>query len=130
MTNGDNGFRLTGEVERAVAQENDWPESRSEEHTLAKINPATLHAYTGVYLFGGQFKFIIAQKSGTLYVQYAPFGEEPQELLPESDTHFFMTSQPFVIDFQKESDGSIRKAKVQNGPQHFDGEKILEAPRQ
>jgi len=41
-----------------------------------------------------------------------------------------MTSQPFVIDFQKESDGSIRKAKVQNGPQHFDGEKILEAPRQ
>ncbi len=109
---GDNGFRLTGEVERAVAQENDWPESRSEEHTLAKINPATLHAYTGVYLFGGQFKFIIAQKSGTLYVQYAPFGEEPQELLPESDTNFFMTSQPFVIDFQKESDGSIRKAKA------------------
>jgi CubicO group peptidase (beta-lactamase class C family) len=129
MTDGASGLRLIGEIQRAVAQEYDWPDGRLEEHTLAKIDSAALRAYTGVYLFGGLFKFIITQDNGKLYVQYPPFGDKPQELLPESDTRFFMTSQPVVIDFQREGEGSIANAKVRNGPEQLDGEKIAEAPR-
>jgi CubicO group peptidase (beta-lactamase class C family) len=129
MTNGDNGLRLINEIQRAVAQEYNWPDDRVEEHTLAKIAPAALGAYTGVYLFGGLFKFVITQDNGKLYVQYAPFGDKPEELLAESETRFFMTSQPVVIDFQKEADGSIKKAKVRNGPEQLEGEKISDAPR-
>jgi hypothetical protein len=82
-----------------------------------------------VYLFGGQFQFTITQTSGKLYVQYGSFGEQPQELLAESDTRFFIMSHPFLIDFQKEADESIKKAKARNGPEELDGEKISEAPR-
>jgi CubicO group peptidase (beta-lactamase class C family) len=127
-TNGDSGFRLTSEIQRAVAQEYDWPDGRVEEHALVQIDPADLRVYTGLYLFGGLFKFTITQQNGKLYVQYSEFGEEPQELFAESDTRFFMTSHPVVIDFQKESDGSIKKAKIRNGPEQLDGEKTSEAP--
>jgi CubicO group peptidase (beta-lactamase class C family) len=129
MTDGVGGLRLIGEIQRAVAQEYNWPDDRMEEHTLAKIVPSALRAYTGVYLFGGLFKFIITQDEGKLYVQYGPFGDNPQELFAESDTRFFMTSQPVVIDFQKEADGSIKKARVRNGAEELDGERISEAPR-
>ena len=128
MTNGDSGLRLIGEIQRAVAQEYGWPDGRVEEHTLAKIDAASLRAYTGVYLFKGLFRFTITQDKGKLYLQYGAFGEEPQELFAESDTRFFITSQPFVVDFQKETDGSIKKAKARNGPEQLDGEKISEAP--
>jgi CubicO group peptidase (beta-lactamase class C family) len=127
MTNGESGLPLIGEIQRAVAQEYGWPDGRVEEHTLAKIDPASLPIYTGVYLFGGQFQFTITQNSGKLYVQYRSFGEQPQELLAESDTRFFIMSHPFLIDFQKEADGSIKKAKARNGPEELDGEKISEA---
>ena len=124
MTNGDNGLALIGEIQRGVSQEYGWSDSRPEEHTLAKIDPATLRAYTGMYLFGGLFRFTITQKNGALYAYYPPFGNEPQELLPESDVRFFMTSHPVVFDFQKESDGSIRRAQVRNGSEKLEGEKI------
>jgi CubicO group peptidase (beta-lactamase class C family) len=129
MTNSDSGLRLIGEIQRAVAQEYGWPDCQAEEHTLTKIDPPTLRAYTGMYLFAGQFKFTITQSDGKLYVQYPPFGDDPQELFPESDTRFFMTSQPVVIDFKKESDGSIKKANARYGAQLVEGQKISEAPR-
>jgi CubicO group peptidase (beta-lactamase class C family) len=128
MTNSDGGLPLTLEIQRAVAQEYGWPDGRAEEHTLAKIDPQTLRAYTGVYLFGGLFKFTITELNGKLYVQYPVFGDKPQELYAESDTRFFMTSEPVVIDFQREAGGSIKKAKVRNGSEHLEGEKISEAP--
>jgi CubicO group peptidase (beta-lactamase class C family) len=110
MTNGDGGLRLIGEIQRAVAQEYDWPDGRAEQHTLAAtINPAALGAYTGVYLFSGLFQFTITQQNGKLYVQYPPFGDAPQELLAESETRFFMTSQPVVLTSKKKrTDRSIR----------------------
>jgi hypothetical protein len=62
-------------------------------------------------------------------LQYGAFGKDPQELLAESDTRFFVTNAPFVVNFQKETDGSIKKAKARNGPEELDGEKISENPR-
>ena len=129
ITNGDSGLGLIGEIQRAVAQEYGWPDGRVEEHTLAKIDSASLRAYTGVYLFEGQFKFTITQDKGKLYLQYGAFGKDPQELLAESDTRFFLINAPFVVDFQKETDGSIKKAKARNGPEPLDGVKISEVPR-
>jgi CubicO group peptidase (beta-lactamase class C family) len=127
MTDGERGLGLIGEIQRAIAQEYGWADGRVEEHTLAKIAPADLRAYTGVFLFGGLFKFVITQDHGKLYVQYPAFGDKPNQLFAESDTRFFMTSAPVVIDFQKEADGSIKKAKIRNGPEQLDGERIAEA---
>ena len=81
MTNGDSGLRLIGEIQRAVAQEYGWPDGRVEEHTLAKIDPASLRAYTGVYLFKGLFRFTITQDKGKLYLQYGAFGRSLKNCL-------------------------------------------------
>jgi len=124
MTNGDGGLRLIGEIQRAVAQEYSWPDGRPQEHTVVKIDPSALRVLTGVYLFSGLFKFTVTENNGKLYVQYPPFGQEPLELLAESDNRFFTTSQPFVIEFQREADGSIKRAKARNGPEDLEGEKI------
>jgi len=128
MTNGDGGLRLIGEIQRAVAQEYSWPDGRPQEHAVIKLDPKALRAFTGVYLFSGLFKFKVAEKSGKLYVQYPVFGDDPIELLPESETRFFTTEQPFVIEFQKEADESIKKAKAWNGPEDLEGEKISDTP--
>ncbi len=105
MTNGDGGLRLIGEIQRAVAQEYSWPDGRPQEHAVIKLDPETLRTFTGVYLFSGLFKIKVTEKSGKLYVQYPIFGDEPIELLPESETRFFTKEEPFVIEFQKGADG-------------------------
>jgi CubicO group peptidase (beta-lactamase class C family) len=128
MTNGDGGLRLIGEIQRGVAQEYSWPDGRPQVHAVIKVNPGTLHTFTGIYLFSGLFKVKVIEKSGKLYAQYPVFGDEPIELLPESQTRFFTKEQPFVIEFQKEADGSIRKAKAWNGPEDLAGEKISDSP--
>jgi len=37
-----------------------------------------------------------------------------------------MISVPFVVDFQRSPNGSVKRAKAQNGPEELDGEKIAE----
>jgi CubicO group peptidase (beta-lactamase class C family) len=128
MTNGEAGLRLIGEMQRAVAQEYSWPDGRPQEHAVIKLDPKTLQKFTGVYLFSGLFKFKVTEKFGRLYVQYPVFGDDPIELLPESEHRFFTTEQPFVIEFLEESDGSIKKAKAWNGPEEVHGEKISDTP--
>ncbi len=126
FADGDGGLRLIGEIQRAVAQEYSWPDGRPQEHAVIKLDPASLHTFTGVYLFGGLFKFKVTEKSGKLYVQYSVFGDEPLELLPESETRFFTTAAPFVIEFRKEADGSVKRAKAWHGPEDLEGEKVAD----
>lgn len=127
MTDGAGGQRLILEIQRAIAEEYGWPDGRMETHTLAKVGPAALRMYPGVYVFGGLFKMVITLDNGQLYLQYGPFGDKPQKLFPESETRFFMTSAPFLIDFQREADGSVKKAKGRNGAEEMDGVKITDA---
>jgi hypothetical protein len=129
MTNGPGGLSLALELERGVAQEYSWSDLRPQEHAVVNLNPTALRTFTGEYIFGGLFKFKITEKFGKLYVQYSVFGDKPIELHPESETRFFTTEAPFVIEFQKEADGSVKKAKSWNGPESLNGEKIADAPK-
>jgi CubicO group peptidase (beta-lactamase class C family) len=126
MTDGAGGLRLIGELQRAVAEEYKWPDGRVEVHSLVHVDPAVLRTYTGTYLFNGLFRLEVTLDNDQLYLQYGPFGDTPQKLFSESETKFFMTSVPFVVDFQRGPDGSVKRAKAQNGPEELDGEKIAE----
>ena len=90
------------------------------------MHPAVLRTYTGTYLFNGLFRLEVTSDNDQLYLQYEPFGDIPQKLFPESETRFFTTGVPFVVDFQREPDGSVKRAKARNGPEELDGEKIAE----
>ena len=112
MTDGAGGLRLIGELQRAVAEEYKWPDGRVETHSLADVDPSVLRRYTGVYLFSGHFKMQVTLDNGQLFLQYPLFGDKPQKLFPESETRFFITSAPFVIDFVLGTGGSVEKAKA------------------
>lgn len=129
MTNGPGGMGVILETERAVAEEYNWQDGRMETHSLAHVDPAVLRAYTGTYLFGGLFKMQVTLDSGQLYLQYGVFGDRPQRLFPESETKFFLTGAPFVIDFRREADGSVKKAMARNGPEELNGERIATTPQ-
>jgi CubicO group peptidase (beta-lactamase class C family) len=123
MTNSDNGGELSSEVLRAVAKEYSWPDFQSAERVLVKIDPALLPSYTGVYEVSGLGTQTVTAKDGKLYSKADPLGPEPQELLPESETRFFLLSQDLTFLFQKDERGTVSKLIIQGGSQTFEAKK-------
>jgi CubicO group peptidase (beta-lactamase class C family) len=124
MTNSDSGNELTEEIFRSVAKEYAWPDYKPVEHTLIKINPATFAAYPGIYEIQGIGKLTISMTSSGLQVQTDFFGPDPQDLLPESPTRFFVLAGDVIFTFQKDSQGAVTTLTVQAGPQTFEAKKI------
>jgi CubicO group peptidase (beta-lactamase class C family) len=124
MTNSDSGGELTQEIFRSVAKEYGWPDYHPTEHTLIKINPATFAAYPGTYEIPSVGKLTISMKPTGLYVQAEPFGPDPQELLPESPTQFFVLSGDITFTFQKDAEGAVTGLTLQAGAQTFAAKKI------
>jgi CubicO group peptidase (beta-lactamase class C family) len=124
MTNSDNGGELSSELLRAVAKEYSWPDFQPTERVTVKIDPALLPTYVGVYEISGLGKQTVTAKNGKLYLKADPLGPEPQELLPESDTRFFLLSQDFTFIFQKDETGPVSKLIIQGGSQTFEAKKL------
>jgi CubicO group peptidase (beta-lactamase class C family) len=125
MTNGDQGWNLLNEILRAVSKEYGWPDFQPQEHVLAKMDPALLPAYAGAYAVTGAEKpTLVTLKGSHLYVQTDALGPEPQELLPESDAQFFVTSAPLVFDFQKDEKSVITKMILHSDFQTVEAKKI------
>lgn len=125
MSNSDSGGELTQEIFRAVAKEYAWPDDKPVEHTLIKINPATFATYPGTYEIPDIGKLTVTFKSPSLYVQADPFGPDPQELLPESPTQFFVLSGDVTFTFHKDSEGAITGLTLHAGSQTFEAKKVL-----
>jgi CubicO group peptidase (beta-lactamase class C family) len=124
MTNSDSGGEVTEEIFRAVAKEYAWPDYKPIEHVLIKINPAAFTSYPGTYEIPGIGKLTITLKSPSLYVAAEPFGPDPEELLPESSTQFFVLSGDITFTFHKDAQGAITGLTLQAGSQTFEAKKI------
>jgi len=124
MTNSDSGGELTEEIFRAVAKEYGWPDYHPAEHVLIKINPATLATYPGTYEIPSVGKLTISMKPTGLFVEAEPLGPEPQELLPESPTQFFVLSGDITFTFDKDTQGTITGLTLHAGTQTFEAKKI------
>lgn len=99
MTNGARGDELIGELMSSVAQEYGWPDFHPQEHALVRVSPTTMRAYAGSYRLPDGSRLVIALKHNRVYVQgLAP---DPQEILPESSTQFFMLSDQITLRFSK-----------------------------
>jgi CubicO group peptidase (beta-lactamase class C family) len=111
MTNSDNGSQLIFELLGAVAKEYQWPDFHPVERTVAKVDPAILLSYAGTYEAPGLDKVTVQAKDDKIYLHVAPFGPEPLELWPESETSFFSLvpgiNLPFV--FQRDERGAVSK---------------------
>jgi len=125
MTNGDQGWNLLNEVLRAVSKEYGWPDFQPQAHTLAKLDSSQLPAYAGRYeVAGAAAPTLVMVKGAHLYVQNEALGQEPEELLPESDAQFFVTSAPLVFDFQKDEKGVITKMILHSDFQTVEAKKV------
>lgn len=124
MTNSDSGDLLASEYLRAVAKEYNWPDFQPIERTVAKVDPAVFDAYAGSYEIPNMGGITVSTKDGRLYIQAGPLGSEPQELLPESDSKFFMLSRDVTFEFQKDEKGAVSKLIIHAGPQSLEARKL------
>jgi hypothetical protein len=110
MTNGDQGWNLLNEILRAVSKEYGWQDFHPQEHTLTRIDVSKFSGYAGKYEVAGADKpTIVTLRDTHLYVQTEALGPDPEELLAESDGHFFVVSAPLEFDFQRDEKGAVTK---------------------
>jgi CubicO group peptidase (beta-lactamase class C family) len=119
MTNANSGGAIIGEIERAVAREYAWPDFKPEQKTTVTVDPAKLSAYPGLYqtTAGDVVLIKVSLRHGRLYLQADPFGAEPVELFPESDSQFF-AKEGFSITLNRNEDGSVTTLTLHAGQVH------------
>jgi hypothetical protein len=124
MTNGDQGWNLLNEILRAVSAEYGWPDFKPEEHVLAKVDSSQLPTYVGRYDVAGSSSTLVTLRNAHLYVQNDAIGPEPEELLAESSTRFFVTSAPLVFDFRRNEQGNIAGVTIHTDFQTLEARKV------
>lgn len=106
MTNGEAGDPLVDEVLRSIAAEYGWPDYRVRERELAKVDPRIYESFAGAYQTKNTLLNVMAD-GGRLFVQAAPLGSERIELLPESDTKYFITIADMTFTFVRDESGKV-----------------------
>lgn len=122
MTNGENGDKLIGEVMRSMSREYGWSEYKATEKAVVQVDPGVYKAYVGEYSIG-QAKALVTTDAGRLFIQAAPLGPAPIELLPHTATSYFMIDSDFVIDFDKDQAGEMG-ARVRFGERVMNAKKV------
>jgi CubicO group peptidase (beta-lactamase class C family) len=119
MTNANSGGAIIGEIRRAVAQESAWPDFKPEQRAAVSVDPAALSAYPGLYqtTAGDAILIKLTLRDGRLYLQAEPFGAEPVELFPESETQFF-AEEGFSVTLNRNGDGSVTTLTLHAGQVH------------
>ena len=113
MTNGDNGSQLAVEIQRSVAREYGWPDFQPVEHTIAKLDPKILEAYTGAYQ-SPRGVFTVTRDADQLFVQLT--GQQRLPVFPESEHEFFLKAFDAQFTFQVDSQGKAAELTLhQNG---------------
>lgn len=105
MTNSENGDLLVAEIMRSIAAEYFWTGFLAPEKTIIRLDAKTLDDYTGKYQFGTAGQFSVTNEEGKLLLQLG--SPKKYEMLPESDTHFFIKESPLTIVFVKNSAGRV-----------------------
>jgi CubicO group peptidase (beta-lactamase class C family) len=115
MTNGDAGIELVPEIVRAVAVSYHWKALEPEERTLAKVDPAVLARYAGVYSIAGLANLTLSVKDGRLYADVPQLSPIPFELLAQSQTRFFVLENGLTAEVVTDAGGAVTRLNV-GGP--------------
>jgi hypothetical protein len=94
------------------------------ERVLVKIDPVLLANYAGTYEEPNVGKVTVTLNLGKLYLQAAPIDPNPEELLAESNSEFFLLSHDLKFIFQRDEKGSVSKLTIQVGPRSFEAKKL------
>ena len=92
------------------------PRGKPVERTAAKIDPAVYDAYVGKYLMEPATLISITKENDHLFGQ--PAGQPKAELVPESETKFFLKGPPvdITVEFHRDEKGKAKGfTMVQSG---------------
>lgn len=120
MTNGARGDELIREIMCAVAEEYAWPDFHPEEHVLATVPTRVIDAYPGTYRLHDGRELVVRVTNGRAYLE----GLTPDtlELLPESETAFFILTDRITFKFQNIGDAGAALTI-------YDGSDVLQATK-
>jgi CubicO group peptidase (beta-lactamase class C family) len=118
MTNSETGGRLYSEIMRSIAAEYGWPNFHPIERSLGTVDAKTLAAYAGLYeLVQDHISFVltVAYEGEKLFVDIPRQGRF--ELLPESETSFFILDGDWKMNFNKNELGGVSELVIHSGPE-------------
>ncbi|MEK7831654.1 MAG: hypothetical protein AAB401_11245, partial [Acidobacteriota bacterium] len=120
MTNGDLGGQLASEIFRSIAREYGWPDFKTTERVLAKVNPEVFKSYVGEYQADG--KVTVTVENEKLYIQ-TPDGRK-HELFPSSENEYFLMADSYSIVFTKDEQGMVKGIKAIFRDRTVEGKKV------
>jgi CubicO group peptidase (beta-lactamase class C family) len=121
MTNSENGAPLMLEILRSIAAEYGWPDYQPRERVIANIDPAIYDAYVGEYEVAPGLILVVTKEGDRLFSQ-SP-GQPGSEMLPESETTFFLRDIDAQFTFVREA-GQIIRVVIRRGGRDFQARKI------
>ena len=112
LTNGDNANAFS--IARGVA--NLYIPNLLPVRNVARVDPKVLDAYVGQYQGNQTPVLTIAREGNTLTIQQGTNPENKTEMLPESQTDFFMIDQPYTtFSFVKDEAGQLFMVRKVDG---------------
>lgn len=82
------------------------------EPTVAKIDSRTFDRYVGAYVLGRQY-MTVSRKDDHFYAQIT--GQEPVEIVPQSDHEFFLKGVDAQLTFIADANGKTYKVSLRQG---------------
>jgi predicted alpha/beta superfamily hydrolase len=116
----DSAGHLTGKP-MAMFKAFEWAYCKS--RVVTQVNPKVFEPYAGTYVLGGRDTVVIAAREGKLFA--TPAGQPPMELLPESETEYFIReSRTTSISFRRDAGGGPVRLFISQGGQPVEAKKI------
>ena len=84
------------------------------EHKAIQLDPKILDVYAGEYQLAPGFSVVFTREGDKLFMQ--PTGQSKTEIIPESETDFFVVVADVQVTFVKNDQGQVTQAVLhQNG---------------
>ena len=113
MTNGDNGGPLAEEIRLAIAHEYGWSGYQPKEITTVHVDPQVLAEYVGSYKLPPDQTLTVVQEGDKLLLEA---DGQKFEMVPESETKFFVLGPDFGVQFVKDEKGKVTSLDIEGGP--------------
>lgn len=123
MTNGDSGPQLAGEIMRSLAREYGWSDHKPIERDLATVDPKVYEALVGKYDLSGA-NATVAIENGKLFIMIPDVGIVKSELLPQSETQYFILEENVTFTFVKDEKGTVTEIIAQPGGRTIKGKRL------
>lgn len=106
MTNGDRGDALAGDILRSLAAEYQWDEWLVTEKSVVPVAPTMLARYAGSYRLGST-TITVTREGEQLFIAPTPYGKDPIEIHPSSETDFFNLHDDMQFAFEPNPSGDV-----------------------